>query len=152
MAITYQVETFVDIMDELPPLVKAHWEEVAEYQDKLEFDPNWEAYARLDELGLLSCTTVRDNDDLIGYMVFCLQPHMHCRKSLYAINDFLYLDPEYRGTSIATKMFIFAEECLRDSGVDVIHLSAKTKKPFDKLAEFLHYDTVEIGFSKYIGE
>lgn len=150
--ITYQVEPLVDFLDELAPLLAAHYEEVAMYKEHVKLDPDYDKYLALDKAGVLHCVTVRDAGKIIGYFLSFIHPHIHYQESVYAVNDILYLDPEYRGTDVAVKMFMFAEEQLKAEGVDVMVLHMKTSLPFEGLAKFLHYDKAEYNYSKYIGE
>lgn len=150
--ISYAVEPLEDILEELKPLLEEHYEEVAMYKDRVKLDPDYEKYLTLSELGILHCVTVRDKGVLIGYFITFIQPHLHYQETLYGVNDILFLEPSYRGSDVAVKLFMFAEERLRDEGVDVLVLHMKTSLPFEGLAKFLHYDKAEYNYSKYIGE
>lgn len=150
--ITYQVEPLAEFLEELQPLLEQHYEEVAMYKDHIKLDPDYDKYLALDAAGFLHCVTVRAAGTLIGYFISFVHPHIHYKETEYAVNDILYLDPEYRGTNVAVKMFMFAEEKLKEEGVDVIVLHMKTSLPFESLAKFLHYDKAEYNYSKYIGE
>ena len=150
--IKYAVEQLPDFIEELAPLLEDHYEEVAMYKDKIKLNPDYDKYLKLAEMGMMHCVTVRDDKKLVGYFISFIQPHLHYQDTIYALNDILYLDPQYRGTNAAVKMFVFAEEQLREEGVDVIVLHMKTSLPFEGLAKFLHYDKAEYNYSKYVGE
>ena len=150
--ITYDVEDFCSIANELKELIKFHWLEIAENKDKIPLAPNWEVYAKLNNAELLHTITARDENKLIGYAIFTVQPHLHYNTSLTAQDDVFYILPEYRNNNAGINIFIFAEEFLRSLGVERIYLHCKVKHDLTKLFEKLDYTKVEYKFSKYIGD
>jgi hypothetical protein len=148
--ITYQVEPLVGILEELKPILQAHWEEIALYKDKIPLDPDYDKYLELNESGAIRVVTARDGEKLIGYFISTIQPHLHYQQDIYAINDILYLDETYRGSDTALGLFMFAEEDLKALGVSVMIISMKVAKPFDALCEALGHTCVERTYSKYI--
>lgn len=150
--ITYQEESFKDCFDDMLPLLVEHWEEVAIYKDKVRLEIDQERYQMMDDLGLLHIVTARDDGVLIGYYVSFLNRHLHYSKTLYALNDVLFLDIPYRKQGVAKEMFKYAEDRLKERGVDVIVIHMKTDHPFKSLCTGLGFDKVEYNYSKYIGE
>lgn len=150
--IEYKLETLDECLDEMIPIIEAHWEEVSMYQDKVKLSPDWDMYRKVEEADALVLMTVRDEGKLIGYFVFFVQPHMHYSEDVFAVTDALYLDQGYRHSDVSISMFIEAEEFLRQSGVSVIKVSMKTHAPFDSLCEAMGYFNVERIYSKYIGD
>lgn len=150
--IEYNVERITDCLDEIKPLLEKHYEEVAMYQDKIEFNPNYERYEELDELGLLHIVTARDEGVLVGYFVSFLMPNIHYQDHTYAVNDIVYIQEDLRKTKVGLEMFKYAEEQMKDLGVSVMTIHMKTAMPFDSLCEGLGYNYAERNYSKYIGE
>ena len=72
--------------------------------------------------------------------------------NIFAMNDVLYIDEKYRGTSAAYRMFKYEEKSLKSYGVEVIILHMKVHKPFKEFAEKLGYEKVEYNYGKYIGD
>ena len=150
--ISIKEESFVDALEELGPLFKEHYKEVAVYQDKIDLSVDCERYRQLEDLGVLHTVIAREDNKIIGYFVSFVQPHIHYKEDVYAANDILYIAPEHRGTGIAKDMFEFAEDKLKKMGVSVIVLHMKTHIPFEGLAASLGYDKVEYNYSKCIKE
>ena len=150
--ITYQVESLSNVLEEMKPLLQMHWEEVALYKDTIKLNPDYDKYQELEDAGILRIATARDGEALIGYFITMSQPHIHYKDHIYAVNDILYLSEEYRGATVAVGLFQFAEQDLKDLGVDVLIISMKTAKPFDALCEALGHTCVERTYSKFIGE
>lgn len=150
--ITYQEEHLADCLDEMKPLLEAHWEEIALYKDKIKLDPDYDKYLLLDSLGMLHVLTVRSDERLIGYFISFIQPHMHYKESLSAVNDILFIHPSYRKGSIGYKLFKKAEQSLRELGVEVMSISSKVKNDFKPLMDKLEFKRVEYTYSKHIGK
>lgn len=152
--ITYQEEKIIDILEELDPLLTDHYEEIAWRKDKIKLSPDYDKYLKLEEMGILHTVTAREPDagKLVGYFISFVQPHLHYSDTLYAVNDILYMSPEYRATEASANLFRFAEESLKSIGVDVITLHMKVWLPFEALSSYLGYEKIEYNYSKYIGE
>lgn len=148
----YQVERFEDVIEEILPLLEAHWREVELYQDKINFNPDFNQYRLMQDMGLLHIVTVRDKGLLVGYFVSVMAPNIHHKDHTFATNDILYVDKDYRGRMLGARMFAFAEKELKKLGVDVIVIHTKTHMDFKPLLERLGYSHIEQCYGKYIGE
>ena len=151
--IEYKVERMETCLDEMKPLFEEHWEEIAHHQDKIKLNPNYDQYYKMEEMGMVHVCTVRDDGILIGYFVTFMVPHVHYQDHIWAMNDILFLHPDYRGTKeIAFNLFMFAEKKLVELGVSVIQLHMKLDFPFEPLAKACGYKKVEYNYSKYVGK
>jgi len=150
--ITFQEEPLVDCLEEMKPLLSEHWDEIALHKDKIKLNPDYDKYLLLDSLGMLHVVTARDGDLLVGYFISFLQPHMHYKDHTFAMNDILYIHPEYRKGSAGYKLFKYAEKSLKEIGVHVLMIHAKVKNDFKPLMDKLGFNRVEYNYSKYIGE
>lgn len=150
--ITYQIEDLNDMLEELKPLLEEHYLEIAMYKDQIKLNPDYDTYAKLQEQGVLKIFTARDSDKLVGYSIYFLKTNLHYSDHLYAINDIVYVDKEYRGRVLAFDMLAFAEDQLADQGVSVITMHMKTFAAFETLMECLSYDRAEIIYTKYLGD
>ena len=150
--IKYQVEKITEeFVEESRSLLEDHWEEIAMYKDKIVFDPDYDKYFQMDELAQLHIVTVRDEGVLVGYFISFVSPHPHYRNDLFASNDILFIKKEYRGSTVAYRMFKFAKKELKSLGVSVMLISMKAEFPFEELCEGLGMDKHEITYSEYIG-
>jgi GNAT superfamily N-acetyltransferase len=130
----YQHERAADIVDEIKPLVKLHYDEIATHKDLKVLDPDYDQYIHLDEIGMLRCFTVRDGGILVGYFLTIITPHIHYRTCRYALNDILFVHPDYRGTTIPYRMIKGAMQDLRDEvGADILCIHMKIEYPFRSL-------------------
>ena len=135
--ITYQQESLVTTKEDARPLLEKHWEEIALNKDTIKLNPDWDAYADLEDVGILKIFTARSDGNLIGYFVVFVRSHIHYKDNLFAYNDILYLDKDYRKGFTGAKLMKFAEKCLKEDGVSVLVVNTKRHKPFDVLLSWL---------------
>lgn len=150
--IVFDEEKLSDIRDEIYPLLEKHWLEIGLYNDRVILDPDWDRYDTAESAGMLKTITARDKGKLIGYYIAIVAPALHYQGSLYAVNDVVYLDGDYRNSKVGFKMFQYAEEVFKRMGCHVMTVHMKTQLPFDSLCEGLDMDYAERLYTKYIGE
>lgn len=150
--ITFQEESLVDCLEEMKPLFENHWDEIALHKDKIKLNPDYDKYLLMDKLGMLHVMTARDDGKIVGYFISFIQPHMHYKDTVFAMNDILFIHPDYRKGSIGFKLFKKAEESLKGIGVDVVLIHAKVKNDFKPLMDKLGFNRAEYSYSKYIGD
>jgi len=142
--VTYLCERWSDALrDEALPLLRRHWEEVALDQDTVPLDPNWQAYAELDRIGLLAITTARIDGALVGYVSHFIVPNFHYMSLKVADNDIFWLAPEHRQSRIGITLLREAERNLRALGCNKILMKEKVHIPLGRLFEFLGYREIE---------
>ena len=149
--ITYHVESFAGAYEEAKPLIFNHWEEIALNKDNIALNPDVEAYKNLEDQGRLHIYTAREGDKLVGYFAVIAIEHLHYKDHIFAHNDVIYVDPEYRKGFTAWRLIKFAEQQLTLSGVSVMMINIKRHKPFDKLLQRLNFTETESIYSKRLG-
>jgi GNAT superfamily N-acetyltransferase len=148
--ITYQQESLSTCKEDAIPLLEKHWEEIALNKDKIKLNPDWDAYADLEDAGILKIFTARDGGRLVGYFVTFVKAHIHYKDHLFAYNDILFLSPDKRKGFVGPKLMKFAEKCLKEDGVCVLVVNTKLHKPFDTLLKWLGYKHIENLYSKVL--
>jgi hypothetical protein len=146
----YRVEKMMDVLDEFKNLSVHHWMEIANYQDKIPLEPDWDKYRKIEEAGMLMFMTVRVSGSMVGYCAFIITPHLHYKSCVTAMNDLVYVRPEYRG-------FIGAK-LIKESERTVVALGAKRViwhvKPGDRdwrsVLEKMGYLLEEYMMGKYV--
>jgi GNAT superfamily N-acetyltransferase len=148
--ITYQQESLVTVKADIIPLLEKHWEEVALNKEKIKLNPDWDAYANLEDAGVLKIFTSREDGKLVGYFVVFVKSHIHYKDHLFCYNDVIFVDEEYRKGFTSTRLIKFAEKCLKADGVEVMIVNTKRHKPFDSLLVWLGYKHIENLYSKVL--
>lgn len=148
----YNVEKFQDFKNEIFHLWHDHWEEIATDKDKIPLDPDVLKYQQMQNREDLLCITCRSKGELVGYAFMLIFPHLHYKTTLVAMNDLLYLKPQYRKGFAGIRLIKFAEKCCKDIGVQKIVWHIKTDHNFGPIMERLGYNLFEVNYGKYIGE
>lgn len=149
--ITLQVETVDECLVDIQPLIEDHWQEIGIHKDKMKLNPDYNAYYSLEKLGMLHIVTARESDELVGYFISIVQPHIHYKSNIQAMNDILFVDKRFRGRSLGIKLFLFAEKELKKIGVSFISIHSKTQQDLKPLVERLGYTHSENVYTKWIG-
>jgi hypothetical protein len=137
--LSYQVETFDQVVPDIHELIKLHYDEIALHKEAIPLDPDWDRYKNLENLDMLFIATVRDEGKLVGYSVFFITRHMHYNSTLMASNDILYLHPDYRHGMSGIKLIKFSESQLKKLNVTKVLWHIKFQKDFRKILYRMGY-------------
>lgn len=129
----------VPLFRKLNVILQEHKEELCLYPGA-ELNPDWNAYRKLFEKGVLAVVTARRNNEIVGYTVNFISRHLHY-SFLYGVNDIIYMHPEYRGYGI--KLIKTTERLLKDKGVEFFSMSIKPHVDFRRVLEKLGYHLLE---------
>jgi GNAT superfamily N-acetyltransferase len=140
-------ERVADVFTEIQPLLRAHYEEIAHFQD-IPLDPNFARYCAMDEAGVLRIFTARIHDALVGYAIYAVDYALHYESSLQAIQDVLYLAPEHRNGRLGLRLIEHADVELKAEGVQVVRQHVKAKHDFGRLLERLGYELEDKLYSR----
>jgi len=112
--------------------------------------PDYEAYGRLHVAGMLRCITVRDDNELIGYALFIVHPHLHYKSCITAFEDIYFLKKEHRKGRVGIRLFQFVEDVLKKEGVHRIIMHTKIHMDNTRLFEYLGYKLTDKLFTKIL--
>jgi GNAT superfamily N-acetyltransferase len=149
--ITYKCENVSEIWEEALPLFEHHWEEVEDYAINEHPTPKVESYANLEEKGLFKAMIARNNGKLVGYCFFYLYNHMHYPHKIYALNDVLFLLPEYRRTNAGINLMKEAEKMVVDAGAVSILWAVRDFRDFSPVLKRMGYHKQETVYFKNLG-
>lgn len=140
--ITIQRELLAHCWPEVLPLCERHKEEIAHYQD-IALDVDVELYERIEQAGMIRFFTARDGGKLIGYELVMVSPNLHYAQSLQARVDVLYIAPEHRRSGSGIRLISFADDALRNEGVQVCYHHVKHAHDFSPVLTRLGYESIE---------
>jgi hypothetical protein len=147
--ISYQQETLFEVIDEVGPLLELHYQELTLNKERVKLDPMWERYATLEMAGAFVVYTARSEGKLIGYSAFFINVHMHYADLKVAINDVLFLHPDYRTGRTGIGLIRFCErELLKWSGPHKIVWHAKTSNDLADILIRMGYSVEETVLAK----
>jgi hypothetical protein len=136
-------ESYINVKNEIKPLIQEHWKEIALHQGDIKLEPNWNTYSRLADQGALRVYTARKSGELVGYFVCIVMPSLHYMRHLFANNDILFLKKSERKGTAGIRLIKFAIEELKKDGVTLINVNVKKKQDFGKVLEHLDFEHVE---------
>jgi len=154
--ITYQVEKYADVINEIWPMLVAHYLEICTDIEIKPFDPDLDRYQAMEDAGILRIFTARDNDDhpvmgaLVGYFVSVILPGLHYQQTTMAINDIMYIDPAYRGGTCGYRLVKLATEVLKNLEADVLIIHMKVDYPFRSLLTKLGFHLTEENWERVL--
>lgn len=137
--INFQVEPFDKLLDELKPLLQAHWDELPTLDFQYDLDPEYQQYYSMQQRDALRIVTARADGVLIGYIVVFLTKALHHRQINTAQIDILYITPEYRGQGIFRSLREDTEQYLKKQGFDFIQIEVNTNMDFSPSLEKAGY-------------
>jgi hypothetical protein len=102
--INYSLVPAHTLIEELKPVIERHHAEVAEDNEPLNID--WDLYETASHAGMAVIVTARDEEKLIGYIVFTVSRNLRHMHLIEATSSGWYVEPEYRariGSEIVKK-------------------------------------------------
>ncbi len=129
--------------------IQALWDEVDQRNTKMTLDPDYALYELLEAQGNWFFYTA-EYEGKTSLFSFLIQPSLHVKGTKQLLSDFIYVDPEHRGTGIADILLLAAEDQAKKQGVRIISIVLKDFQKHNKLVERLGYTLYENNFQKVI--
>ena len=120
----FNVERIRDVLPELLPLWKAHFEETELAYKGDNFNPDIDGYLRMEDNNQFLLFTARSDGVLVGNIGYIIHKSRHTSLPA-ATEDFLFLSPEVRKGFNAVKFIKFATGILERMGMRHIGMSSK---------------------------
>lgn len=115
-------EKLADILDEVMPLVREHWEESHGHRTA-PFNPNWKGMLFFEERGLFKVVALRtDSGVLAGYLSFFLTVSSQTSEACANL-DVLFVRRGYRTGRGAVALLAVAEQLFHSLGLTSIYSS-----------------------------
>lgn len=151
VAVTFAVEGWFAVKDEMSHLWPDHWQEVAVNKEQIKLDPDLDTYAAFANAGMLHIVVARKEGEVIGYHFSIVRPHLHYRQSLSAFTDIYYIAPQYRTGRTPLRLFEYVEKTLKARGVQKMFTGTKLSLDAGPLFEHMGWTETERLFVKMIG-
>jgi len=133
-----QEEFSYELVNEMYPLWKAHYEEIATYKD-IALDPDLERYEIMARGGFLRIFTARDEGSLVGYQVFFVTQNPHYKRSTQAVQDILFLSLVLRKGLTGYKFIKWCDERLKEEKIQLVFQHVKEAHDFTPMLRRLGY-------------
>ena len=151
MTVLSKEEYSEKLIEEMLPLWKAHYDEIAHFKD-IPLDPDLEVYKAIAKAGNLRIFTARqwvvNGIALVGYQVFFLKANPHYKTSLQAVQDILFMDESVRKGLTGYRFVRYCDGKLKDDGIQVVYQHVKSRHDFGHLLERLGYELQDVIYSR----
>lgn len=148
--LTFRAERFRQILPELHELHQQHWLETEKHRHGLAMNPDYDGMAAQELAGQMLQFTARHEAKLVGNLRMYVRTSMHTQ-TLYALEDTLYLAPDYRGGRNALRFMEYVERALRRIGVREIRADTKNTAPAGALLmKHMGYEPVATQYVKFL--
>lgn len=143
----FQLERFSDMHGELFPLALEHHKEVSFNKD-LPLDPNFEVYVDLELAGTVKFFTAREEgtDKMVGYSAFFVQPDLHNKTLMTAIQDVIFITKEKRG--FGSEFISWCDDQLKSLGVNTVYQHVKHSHNHGQMLERKGYELIDLIYGK----
>ena len=146
--LTMGQETLAECLnDDTKALLLLHWSEIAPHQD-LPLDPDYDAYARLEQAGCLRCYVLREQGIAVGYAVFLVMRNMKYQTSIHATADLLFLLPRMRKQLYGARFLSWCDDQLRAEGVVIVRHCVERTYEYGPVLERLGYEQEQVIYAK----
>ena len=147
--IEYKVVNVAWGFENLSQHFQQHYEEVGMYTEIYPLDIDRHHYEALEQAGLLTVIAAMDGLKPIGYMVWIVKRHPRY-PVIVGFADFYWLHPDYRGKTVAYRMFKFAEKELANRGVERLIVNYKISHPQGRFLMGLGFESFEVSCTKLL--
>ena len=142
-------ESAMKHFDNLGDLYQDHWDEIANDKQLKVLKPNRAAYERMENEGALVSLFVYDIlDDIVGYSVNIVVPHIHYVDLITAHNDIIFIRKDYRLGSLGLRLIKETEKAVKLKGAQLMLWHAKENTALSKIIPRMGYNTQDIVFGK----
>jgi len=127
-----------------------HYEELVGDKATVKFDPHLDRYTQLESLNMLVSLGAYLDDQLVGYSVNILGPHMDSQHLLCAHNTMLFLAKAHRQGSLGVKLIRATSAACKARGAQYMLWRARPLTTLDKLLQRMGFDELEIVYSEVL--
>lgn len=146
-----QPERLVNILADIRPMHRAHWEETEAYRHGLVFAPDYEAALAAEASGEYLLLTARTSTgELAGNYTFWLTKSRHTG-TLVASEDTMYIAPQHRRGRLFKRFADYGERAVAAFGARELRLSTKTTNDVGQMLPRMGYRHVANQYVKLLG-
>lgn len=118
--VTIQTECFEAFYRDGKKLFDEHYEEAGSFAD-LKLDPSIEFASAMEKAGFLQIVTARTHAEMVGYIVFLINPCFESREVLLGFQNIFFVTKKRRGR-LGLRLHAFARAQLKKRGVSALIL------------------------------
>lgn len=131
-------------------LVQQHYEELVRRKDVMRLDPDLTRYELLERNGVLFTLAAVVDEQLVGYSVNLVQPHLHYRELTVCYNDVLFLAASQRRTGIGAQLLTATEQTAKAKGAKLMLWHVKPETAMERVLARRDYSVQDVVFGKVL--
>ena len=144
------IEDIVGAMRANVALGLEHYEELVGDKATVKFDPHLDRYTQLEALSMLVSLGAYLDDQLVGYSVNILGPHMDSQHTMCAHNTMLFLAKAHRKGTLGVKLIRATSTACKVRGAQYMLWRAKPETTLHALLPRLGFEVLETVFSEVL--
>lgn len=117
--------TIADKITHCSTLIDEHWHESARNKHLMVLKPDVARYELLEAAGCLLGLVAYVDDEIVGYSVNVLSPHLHYADLMVAHNDVLFVAKSHRESSLGLKLIRETRRAAKARGAHLMLWHAK---------------------------
>lgn len=129
-------------------LFHSHWSEIALNKDLMKLKPLLDKYYQLEDNGMLIIIGAYLDNELVGYSVNFLNPHIHYGDLWICANDIVFIREDLRKTGIGIALLQHTEQVAKERGAQMMCWHVKQNTALSALLPRMGYGVQDIVFSK----
>lgn len=147
--ITFCVESVDNFYMGAKELLQDYWSEADERRDGAEMSIDLGVYRKLESIGMLQIFTARENEEILGFVIFTVAPCQHTGQ-VKAGSEISYVIPSMRGTGLIDDLFNRAAIALKQEGAEIMFCTLKSEFPHEEFVKRTGFKHVENVYMKEI--
>lgn len=147
-AVDFRLTAIADIEEHGSALLEQHYAELTLNKQRDKLSPDWDRYYELERAEALLVIGAYSDDQLVGYSITIVQPHLHYTGTTQAINDVLFLASEFRGGRAGVELIRLTERMAEAMGANAMGWHAKQGTALDALLPRLGYGVQDIWYTR----
>jgi len=140
----FRFERVSKVLEDIKSIIKLNHEETGVFLK--DFDPAFDRYVRLEDMGFLSFMSVRFDNKIVGYSIYFIDEPIYQKGLILATQSTTFIIKEHRGVGMA--FMRFCDESLKSQGVNSVIRQASSKLDLSKVYERLGYILLEKSYIK----
>jgi predicted GNAT superfamily acetyltransferase len=129
-------------------LFAEHWDEIALNKRVMVLKPDAERYLATEQNGMLLALAAYQGDEIVGYSVNFIMPHMHYADLVIASNDLLFVSAAHRTSRLGLQLIRETERVAKERGAALMLWHAKENTALSTLMQHRRYKVQDIIYSK----
>ena len=132
---------------QIAALVADNWSETG---FDWELKPNWQMYGKLYEMGYLISLAAFDQDEIVGYSVATVSPHLFNSDVKVCTTNALFVKPSHRKRLVSGKLIVETEREAKRRGAIRILWQTRANTPLAEVLRKRGYQDADVAMMKGI--